>query len=307
LKILLNYCYYINNENHYHLPGGFLNMKLLKISGTLLLSSSLLFGCSNTEKTTTTEKVKETKNQQSVALEGVSKEYREYAIGEIEEFVKATEAFTTAVKNGEVEKAKQLYAPARMHYERAEPIAEVFGDLDPKIDAREGDVPEAEWGGYHKLEKGLWIDNTTKGYEQFAEQLMKDVNLLRAKVDTVEVTPDLLITGAVDLLNEVSTSKVTGEEDRYSHTDLYDFAANVEGAEKIYKLLQPALKEKNEEVSNEIQTRFDDVYALLNQHKNGEGYKLYTELTEAQVKELSQAIDALAEPLSQIGMVTEAS
>ncbi|MEH7437809.1 iron uptake system protein EfeO [Neobacillus drentensis] len=282
-------------------------MKLLKISGTLLLSSSLLFGCSNTEKTTTTEKVKETKNQQSVALEGVSKEYREYAIGEIEEFVKATEAFTTAVKNGDVEKAKQLYAPARMHYERAEPIAEVFGDLDPKIDAREGDVTEAEWGGYHKLEKGLWIDNTTKGYEQFADQLMKDVNLLRAKVDTVEVTPDLLITGAVDLLNEVSTSKVTGEEDRYSHTDLYDFAANVEGAEKIYKLLQPALKEKNEEVSKEIQARFDDVYALLSQHKNGEGYKLYTELTEAQVKELSQAIDALAEPLSQIGMVTEAS
>ncbi|MEO2078088.1 MAG: iron uptake system protein EfeO [Bacillus sp. (in: firmicutes)] len=282
-------------------------MKLLKLSGTLLLSSSLLFGCSNTEKTSTKETTKETKTEVSPALDGVSKEYREYAIGEIEEFVKATEAFTTAVKNGDVEKAKQLYAPARMHYERAEPIAEVFGDLDPKIDAREGDVPEAEWGGYHKLEKGLWIDNTTKGYEQIADQLMKDVNLLRAKVDTVEVTPDLLITGAVDLLNEVSTSKVTGEEDRYSHTDLYDFAANVEGAEKIYQLLQPALKEKNEEVSKEIQARFDDVYALLNQHKNGEGYKLYTELTEAQVKELSQAIDALAEPLSQIGMVTEAS
>ena len=76
---------------------------------------------------------------------------------------------------------------------------------------------------------------------------MKDVNLLRAKVDTVEVTPELLITGAVDLLNEVSTSKVTGEEDRYSHTDLYDFAANVQGAEKIYQLLNPALKKKDEE------------------------------------------------------------
>jgi iron uptake system component EfeO len=282
-------------------------MKLLKVSGVLLLSSSLLLGCGNTEKTASTEKVKETKTQTSDALKGVTKEYREYAIGEIEEFVKATEAFTTAVKNGEVEKAKQLYAPARMHYERAEPIAEVFGDLDPKIDAREGDVPEAEWGGYHRIEKGLWIENTTKGYEQMADQLMKDVNLLRAKVDTVEVTPELLITGAVDLLNEVSTSKVTGEEDRYSHTDLFDFAANVQGAEKIYQLLKPALEEKDKEVSQEIQARFDDVYALLNQHKNGEGYKLYTDLTEAQVKELSQAIDALAEPLSQIGKVTEAS
>ena len=79
-----------------------------------------------------------------------------------------------------------------------------------------------------------------KGYEEYAEQLMKDVNLLRAKVETVEVTPDVLITGAVDLFNEVSTSKVTGEEDRYSHTDLYDFVANVEGAEKIYELLTPS-------------------------------------------------------------------
>lgn len=282
-------------------------MKIYKLSGLVLLSSSLLFGCSNSDQASSTEKTKETQNTSTESLKGVSDEYREYAISEIEEFVKATEAFTTAVKNGEIDKAKELYGPARMHYERAEPIAESFGDLDPKIDAREGDVPDAEWGGYHRIEKGLWIENTTKGYEQMADQLMKDVNLLRAKADTVEVTPDLLITGAVDLLNEVSTSKVTGEEDRYSHTDLYDFAANVEGAEKIYQLLKPALEKKDKDVSTEIQARFDDVYSLLNQHKNGDGYKLYTELTEAQVKELSQAIDALAEPLSQIGIITEAS
>src|SRR3954466_13851886 len=233
-------------------------MKIHKLSGLVLLSSSLLFGCSNSDQASTTEKAKETKNTSTESLKGVSDEYQKYAISEIEEFVKATEAFTIAVKNGEIDKAKELYGPARMYYERAEPIAESFGDLDPKIDAREGDVPEAEWGGYHRIEKGLWMENTTKGYEQMADQLMKDVNLLRAKADTVEVTPDLLITGAVDLLNEVSTSKVTGEEDRYSHTDLFDFAANVEGADKIFQLLNPALKEKDEQLSKEIQSRFDE-------------------------------------------------
>jgi iron uptake system component EfeO len=286
--------------------GGYLHMKLLKVSGSLLLSSSLLFGCTNSNENSANETVKESKNIKSDSLSGVTDEYRKYAIGEIEEFVKATEAFTTAVKNGDVDKAKALYASSRVHYERAEPIAEVFGDLDPKIDAREGDVPEAEWGGYHRIEKGLWVENTTNGYEQYAEQLMKDVNLLRAKVDTVDVTTDLLITGAVDLLNEVSTSKVTGEEDRYSHTDLFDFAANVEGADKIFQLLNPALKEKDEELSKEIQTRFDEVFSLLNKHKIDGGYKIYTDLSEPEVKELSQAIDALAEPLSEIGIVTEA-
>jgi iron uptake system component EfeO len=283
-----------------------LPMKWAKVSGILLFSSSLLFGCSQSEQTASKAEKKETSQTATDSLKGVTDQYREYAIGEMEEFVKKTEAFTNAVKNGNIEQAKALYAPARMHYERAEPIAEVFGELDPKIDARDGDVPEAEWGGYHRIEKGLWEENTTKGYESYAEQLMKDVNLLRAKVETVEVTPDLLITGAVDLLNEVSTSKVTGEEDRYSHTDLYDFAANVEGAEKIFQLLKPELKKKDQELSKEIQSRFDEVYRLLDSHKQGEGYKLYTDLSQEEVKALSQAIDALAEPLSQLGKVTEA-
>ncbi|WP_409297297.1 iron uptake system protein EfeO [Peribacillus sp. SCS-26] len=284
-------------------------MKVIKITGALMLSGSLLFGCSNNEQAEKNEPAKENKKTESneKALKEVTDQYRTYAIGEIEQFVKATDSFTAAVKAGDVEKAKALYAPARVHYERAEPIAEAFGDLDPKIDAREGDVPAHEWGGYHRLEKGLWQEKTTKGYEKYADQLLKDVTLLRAKADTVEVTPDLLITGAVDLLNEVSTSKVTGEEDRYSHTDLYDFAANVEGAEKIYQLLDPALKEKDAELSKEIGDRFAHVFSLLDQQKRGDGYKLYTDLTKAEVKELSQAIDALAEPLSQIGIATEAS
>lgn len=296
----------IVNENRYQWG---IHMKKQIATTLLILSSSiLLFGCSDSsEKTSENTKQTETIEKTTVDLEKVTKDYREYALGEIDEFVKKTEMFTNAVINGDLDLAKELYAPARMHYERSEPIAEVFGDLDPKIDAREGDVPKDEWTGYHKIEQGLWVEKTTEGYTEYAEQLMKDVTLLRAKVETVEVTPELLITGAVDLLNEVSTSKVTGEEDRYSHTDLYDFVANVQGAEKIYQLLNPALKDKNEDLSKEIQTQFDEVYKLLDQQKQGDGYKLYTDLSKDEVKQLSQAIDALAEPLSQIGIVVEES
>lgn len=277
--------------------------KPILLSSVLLLSSSLLFGCAqDTEKQ---ETKKETTTALSNEMKQVTSDYREYALAEMDDFVVKTEAFATAVKAGEIDKAKELYAPARMHYERAEPIAEAFGDLDPKIDARDGDVPAEEWGGYHRIEQGLWEQNTTAGYEGYADQLIKDTKLLRAKVETVEVTPDLLITGAVDLLNEVSTSKVTGEEDRYSHTDLYDFAANVQGAEKIYELLKPVIEKKDKDLAKEIGQRFDEVYALLDQHKQGDGYVLYTDLNEAQVKELSQAIDTLAEPLSQMGIVLE--
>lgn len=286
-------------------------MKYFKSATAIVLSTSLLFGCSQGDNENEENKQESQDNQveaettSNPKLEQVSEDYRTYAIGEIDDFVDETKAFTDAVIAGDIEKAKELYAPARMHYERAEPVAEVFPDLDPKIDARDGDVPAEEWGGYHKIEQGLWEENTTKGYEKYAEQLMKDTKQLRAKVETVEVTPELLITGAVDLLNEVSTSKVTGEEDRYSHTDLYDFVANVEGAEKIFELMKPALEDKDNALASEIDKRFNNIFSLLEQYKEGDGYISYTELKEDEVKELSQSINELAEPLSQLGIVLE--
>lgn len=149
----------------------------------------------------------------------------------------------------------------------------MLGDTDPKIDESEGDFPE-----------------TDKGCAQYAQQLIDNTKLLRAKVETVKVTPDLFITGAVDLLNEVSTSKVTGEKDRYSHTDLYDFAANVEGAEKIFSLLQPELKKKDEAPSTEIESKFDDIYTLPNNQKKAQAQCPFTEHTRRALQRLLKTL-----------------
>ncbi|MFE4714163.1 MULTISPECIES: iron uptake system protein EfeO [unclassified Paenibacillus] len=230
-------------------------------------------------------------------------QYRTFVIEQCDLFVKETEKFTGAVKAGQIEEAKKLYAPTRMYYERIEPIAEALGDLDPHIDARENDVDPAEWRGFHKLEKALWEDKTTAGFEETADQLLKDAQLLRAKVETVEIDANLLVTGAVELLNEVSSSKVTGEEERYSHTDLYDFVANVEGAQKIYELLKPELAKKDAALEQTIGERFAALQAELAPFKSGDGYVSYQELKEDEVRKLSQNLDALAEPLSNMGTI----
>lgn len=230
-------------------------------------------------------------------------QYRAYVIEQCDFFVKETENFTTAVKEGKLEEAKALYAPARMYYERIEPIAEALGDLDPNIDARENDVDAAEWRGFHRIEKSLWESKTTKGMEATADQLLKDAQLLRAKVETAQIDANLLVTGAVELLNEVSSSKVTGEEERYSHTDLYDFVANVEGAEKIYELLKPELAKKDPALEKTIGERFTALKAELAPFKVGDGYVSYEELKEEEVRKLSQNLDALAEPLSNMGTI----
>lgn len=232
--------------------------------------------------------------------------YRQFTIEQADTFIIETEKFVKAVKDGDVETAKKLYAPTRMYFERIEPIAEAIGDLDPNIDARENDVEDKDWRGFHRIEQGLWEKNSTEGMGEYADRLLEDVKLLRALMETVEVEPSLLVTGAVELLNEVSSSKVTGEEERYSHTDLYDFAANVEGADKIYQLVKGELNKKDAALDEQIGKGFADLESALAGYKSGDGYVSYLELKEEDTKKLSQLIDALAEPLSQMGTILEA-
>jgi iron uptake system component EfeO len=286
------------------------------VPASLLAASILFTGCANNNNSTntaansttatnppTTAAATNTPETATADFTSAIDQYRTYVIQQCDEFVKQTESFTNAVKEDKIDEAKALYAPARMYYERIEPIAEALGDLDPNIDARENDVDAADWRGFHKLEKALWQDNTTKDMTEVADQLLKDAQLLRAKVETVEIDANLLVTGAVELLNEVSSSKVTGEEERYSHTDLYDFVANVEGAQKIYELLKPELAKKDADLEKTIGERFAALQAELAPFKSGDGYVSYEELKEDEVRKLSQNLDALAEPLSNMGTI----
>lgn len=281
--------------------------KLSMFIGLSLFASILITACGN--ENVTEEAVHSDVSTTDLSAE--QNEYRDFALNQMDEFVLKTEEFVQAVQSGDVEKAKALYAPARMYFERSEPVAEVFGDLDPRIDGRLADLEEEgkgqeEWSGYHKIEYGLWVENTTQGYEETAEQLLNDTKELRAKVETVEVTPDLMITGAVDLLNEVSTSKITGEEEIYSHTDLYDFKANIEGAEKIFEIFKSKLQEKDAELVKTLEERFQEVNELLAQYEDGNGgYISFEELTAEDTKALSEAVDQLGEPLSQMAIVVE--
>ncbi|MGN7469098.1 iron uptake system protein EfeO [Brevibacillus sp. SAFN-007a] len=284
------------------------------LSAVVLGSSLLLSACGSTETANEEKKPEAAQpdkpaaaetpaNTAAVDLQAPIDAYRKWVIEQTDQLVKATESFTAAVKAGDMEKAKSEYAPARAYFERIEPIAESLGDFDPWIDAREGDVPDNEWRGYHKLEKALWETKSVADQGPVADQLLQDVKQLRVKVESVDIDVKMLVTGAVELLNEVSTSKVTGEEERYSHTDLYDFAANVEGAHEIFKVLKPAVDAKDEALSKEIETRFAELDAALAPYRKDNGYVLYTELKEDQVKKLSQSLDALAEPLSKMGTI----
>ena len=172
--------------------------------------------------------------------------YNRYVHTNAVELVTRVKAFVAAVKAGDVEKAKDEFAKARVPYETIEPVAESFGNLDPEIDARVNDVAKGQkWTGFHRIEQALWEKHTTEGMGPIADKLLADVKTLEAKTRTLAYQPDELANGANGLLDEVASSKITGEEDRYSHTDLSDFLANVTGSQTTFGLLAPALKAKD--------------------------------------------------------------
>ena len=233
--------------------------------------------------------------------------YADYVKHEAEELLEETAAFVTAYKAGDDDKARDLYPTARTHWERIEPVAESFGDLDPKMDLREADLEEGQhWTGWHLLEKDLWPP--AEGYTPlraaeratYADDLIKNTKALHERVQTATYDVTELGNGSKELMDEVATGKVTGEEEAWSHTDLYDFQANVDGAKTAFELLEPILESKDAELEEQIDERFDDLQALLDKYRQGDGFVSYDTVTEPQRKELSDAVNALAEPLSKM-------
>ena len=227
--------------------------------------------------------------------------YNRYVHAQAVTLVTKVQSFVDAVKAGDVEKAKSQFASARVPYETIEPVAESFGTLDPDIDARVNDVAKGQkWTGFHRIEQSLWEKHSTKGMAPIAGKLLADVKTLESKTGTLAYQPDELANGANGLLDEVASSKITGEEDRYSHTDLSDFLANVTGSQTTFGLLAPALKAKDPTLEADIAARFDAVQKELATLGPGGDFPSYDTVDDAERKQLAQLVEALAKPMAKL-------
>jgi iron uptake system component EfeO len=240
--------------------------------------------------------------------------YRKYAQEQADATLPLAKTFAAAVKAGDLEAAKKAYAPSRIGWERTEPVAESFGDIDPKVDVRADGLEDGQkWTGWHRLEKSLWQDKKITAEDKtLADQLITDLTDWQNRVGKADITPTSMANGAKELLDEVATGKVTGEEERYSHTDLVDFKANVEGAEKSYELLKPVAKENDAALVTELDKQFAALNTLLDTYradKTSYDFTSYDKVGDADRKKLSDGVNALAEPLSKLAaaVVTKSS
>ncbi|MFD8297685.1 iron uptake system protein EfeO [Streptomyces bauhiniae] len=239
------------------------------------------------------------------ALDAAVAGYRQYAQDQADKTVPLAETFAKAVQAGDLDAAKKAYAPSRLGWERTEPVAESFGDIDPKVDTRADGLEDGQkWTGWHRLEKSLWQDKKIGAQDKkLAAELVTDLKDWQHRVGKAEITPTSMANGAKELLDEVATGKVTGEEDRYSHTDLVDFKANVEGAQKAYELLKPVAAKNDSALTGELDKQFAALDKLLDKYrpaKDSYDFVSYDKVAKDQRKELSDAVNALAEPLSKL-------
>ncbi|MDX2678572.1 iron uptake system protein EfeO [Streptomyces soliscabiei] len=231
--------------------------------------------------------------------------YRSYAQTQADETLPKVATFVAAIKAGNIEAAKKAYAPSRIGWERTEPVAESFGDIDPLVDTRaDGLEAGQKWTGWHRLEKSLWQDNKLTAEDKtLADRLVTDLTDWQQRVGKAVITPTSMANGAKELLDEVATGKVTGEEETYSHTDLVDFKANVEGAQQAYELLKPVAKDNDAALVTELDKQFAALNTLLDKYRpNTTSYEFtsYDKVGAADRKGLSDAVNALAEPLSKL-------
>ncbi|MGH8960418.1 MAG: iron uptake system protein EfeO [Jatrophihabitantaceae bacterium] len=233
--------------------------------------------------------------------------YATYVNTQIGYLVTSVGKLATALHGTDLTAAQKAYAAARPFYEKIEPVAESFtigsDSLDADIDARANDVPASQWKGFHKIEKGLFADKKLTGLGPLGDQLLTNVEKLQKLAKGLTYQPTELANGAQELLDEVASGKITGEEERYSHIDLLDIANNDEGAEQAFAQLQPALDKIDATLSQQIQAAFAALDKLVDTYRDpaqASGYRLYTALTATDKRALAAAVKAVQEPLSNV-------
>ena len=228
--------------------------------------------------------------------------YRSYIESETAALIPATEQFAAAVRTGELARAKALFPAARQHYERIEPVAETFVDLDYAIDIREDGVEDGRpWTGWHAIEKILWVKNTTKGAEaaggpaggRHQEARRRDP---RARA---HAEPDRQRRLRADGGGRGRQGDGRGGPLLpHRHLGLRGQRGGSEGA---FEALEQAARAADATLAERIEAQFSALEAELAALKTSDGgYPLYTELSKAQVKTLSDDVNALSEPLSRL-------
>ncbi len=240
----------------------------------------------------------------AAVLATVQDTYETYVREQAAQLITTLEPFVAAIEAGDLDAAKAAYAASRPAWERIEPVAELFSDLDTRMDAREedfaGGVDDPEFLGWHRLEKGLWADGSTAGLAPIAAGLRTDAADLEGRLATLDIEPRIIARGAGELIEEVAQSKLTGEEDRYSQADLTSIEANVAGSREIVEILRPTLAALDAAYLAQADAAFVEVDEIIARYADGDRFQPFSAISDTDLTALQARMAKLSEVLAEL-------
>ncbi|WLH70872.1 iron uptake system protein EfeO [Pseudomonas sp. FP2309] len=240
-----------------------------------------------------------------VAFIGPLSEFRVYLSGQGSALVKAATALQQAIDAGDLAQAQALYVPARAAYQRLAAASQRLATLDNAINARADYFEKREqdpaFSGFHRLEYGLFQQRSLDGLAPIAQRLVTDVTTLKQQLLAQSLPPEQLVGIVVRNLNSLADVRaLSGEEERYSHTDLNDFAANLQAAHKVVELMRPLLAKSAADLLPKVDSALAAFDAQLQGFNVGTGYASYDSVTADQRKQIADKAKALAVALDGI-------
>ncbi|MEF2070873.1 iron uptake system protein EfeO [Consotaella aegiceratis] len=231
-------------------------------------------------------------------------EYKVFLAMQGSAMVKDAEKLAEAIKAGDLDKARSLYEPARLPYKRVEPIAVRFADLqhriDPVADYLEGREADPAFTGYHRLEYGLFSQQSLAGLEPIASGLIDDLTALKDRLRGQKLRPSLLIDSAAGMARQLGEGRLEQGEERYAGTDLAGVEANLAGIRKIVDLLVPVVEPASPDAAKAVQAKLTGVEALLAKEKSGSGFAPYDQVSQTDRDALIRAFQELADALDTL-------
>lgn len=240
-----------------------------------------------------------------VAFVGPLSEFRVYLAVQGSALIKAATALNQAIASGDLAQAQALYLPARAAYQRLAPAAQRLAELDNQINARADYFEKREqdpaFVGFHRLEYALFQQRNPDDVTPIAQRLHADVTTLKQQLLAQSLPPEQLVSIVVRNLNSLAEVRAgSGEEERYSHSDLNGFAANAQTARKVVDLLRPMLSKSSADVLANVDQAMSDFDNQLNAFKSADGYVSYDAVTAAQRQQIAAKAKALAAAMDGI-------
>lgn len=237
-----------------------------------------------------------------------TKRYEAYVLGRLPRLRALTSTLAKDIDNGDNKAARADWLPAHLAYESLGAAYGAFGEDDARINGLASGLPhgtaDAGFTGFHRLEYGLWHDQSASALRAPASALLAAVDSLTERFATAQLAPSEVSLRAHEIIENSVQFELTGQTDYGSGSNLATVAANLAGTSTVLALLRPLLSTRYPalpELDTAIRRAGKDVAA----ERTSATWTPLNQLSRARRERLDSDFSELSELLAPVAAICE--